>query len=213
MKMLWLGGGSPPFFLHIRCKLQEGQEVEKECASLGIGVAVVAVAVAVVIGSLILHINVGDDVGFDKDIGAGKERQVLAVDDGDVLFLVMKCIGLLLLLLLLLHTLNLEPHFEADDDGDDDDSFEDPDSGPFAFPLPAFDGAPHFSLVVSRFFVLPLLSTSLLLLGQLPQYRNLILLLPLPKAPAIQFPQFHYPKPPAKPPKLKINVKQEKQNT
>lgn len=53
----------------------------------------------------------------------------------------------LLLFLLLLHTLNLEVGLGFDAaaaDDDDDDSFEDPDSAPCAFPLPAFNRATHF---------------------------------------------------------------------
>lgn len=83
---------------------------------------------------LILHTNVGDG----GDIGPGNGRLLalaLAVDDGDILFLVTENLGLLVLLLLL-HTLDFDDG--GDDDDDDDDSFEDPESGPFAFPLPAF---------------------------------------------------------------------------
>jgi hypothetical protein len=161
---LWLAGGSLPFFLHIRWKLllKKGQEEERKSASSRVGVAAL-----VVVSRLNLHTNVGDG-----DIGRGYGSLALALalapddDDEEILFPVRENLGLLLLLLLLLHTLNLELLVGFDGG---DDSFEDPDSGPCAFPLPAFNGAPHFFLVVFLCcFALPFLPTSLLLLVQLP---------------------------------------------
>lgn len=96
--------------------------------------------VAAVVVRLILHTNVGDGTGFDGGSGVGNRR--MPVDDSDFLFVATVNIGLLLLLLL--HALNLELGFDGDDD---DDSFEDPDSDPCAFPLPAFKGAARFFLV------------------------------------------------------------------
>jgi hypothetical protein len=138
--------------LHIRCELKKGQEEVSKSASLGVGVVVL---VALPVSRLILHTNVGD--GGDIVPGNGRWALALALalavddddDDGNILLLVRENLGLLLLLLLLvlLHTLNLELGFDDGDD-DDDDSFEDPDSGPCTFPLPAFNGEAHFFLVV-----------------------------------------------------------------
>lgn len=94
-----------------------------------------------VVGSLVLHKNDGEVVGFDGGSGAGIGKLALADDASDLLFVVKANLGLLLHLPLL-HALNLELNFDADDD-----SFEDPVSGPCAFPLPAFNGAAHFFLV------------------------------------------------------------------
>lgn len=53
---------------------------------------------------------------------------------------------------------------------DDDDSFEDPDSGPCAFPVPAFNGGHFFLLVGCWFFTLSLLPNFLLLSVLLPPH-------------------------------------------
>lgn len=127
-------------------------KIKSESASLGF---------VVVRMSLGLHTKTVDDFGSGID-GNGK-LGLDAVDDGDdFLFVVMENLDGVLLLLLL-SDLNL---------GNNDDSFEDPDSVPCAFPLPAFNGTANFFLVGCGFFTLLFLpsstSTLLLLLVQLP---------------------------------------------
>ncbi|GLU15422.1 hypothetical protein SLE2022_319160 [Rubroshorea leprosula] len=79
-------------------------------------------------------------------------------------------VGLLLLLLLLL-LLNLEPGFDgAAEDDDEDDSFGDPDSSPFAFPVPAFNGEHFFLLMGCWLFTLSLLPDFLFLTVLLPPH-------------------------------------------
>lgn len=67
-----------------------------------------------------------------------------------------------LLPLLLLLVLNLKPDFAEDED---DDCFEDPESSPFGFPVPAFNGE---VLMGCWFFTLFLLLDFLLLIVLLP---------------------------------------------
>lgn len=101
---------------------------------------IVSLGFVVVRVSLGLHTKTVDDFGSGIDGGiAGNGKLGLdAVDGDDFLFVVMENLDGVLLLLLLLSGLNL---------GNNDDSFEDPDSVPCAFPLPAFNGTANFFLV------------------------------------------------------------------
>ncbi|XVF04308.1 hypothetical protein REPUB_Repub05bG0071400 [Reevesia pubescens] len=113
-----------------------------------------------------LHTNVGLVVVV-VEIGILEDTD----DVGKGSFLV-GFLATLLLLLLLLYDLNLELDFVDDDvvADDDDDSFEDPDSGPCAFPVPAFNGGHLFLLVGCWFFTLSLLPNFLLLSVLLPPH-------------------------------------------
>ncbi|XVE80046.1 hypothetical protein DITRI_Ditri14bG0107600 [Diplodiscus trichospermus] len=120
-----------------------------------------------------LHTNVGLAVvviGFLADIDDGEKESF------PVGFLVAL---LLLRLRLLVYDLNLKLGFDFDAADvvvvvavvDDDDSFEDPDSGPCAFPVPAFNGGHlSFLLVGCWFFTLSLLPNFLLLSVLLPPH-------------------------------------------
>lgn len=154
--------------MHIRCSVR--QKLKKTKASKTVSsVAVEAEADAVYLN---LHTNGGLVVvvagfaGFESKDGSGREKLGAFVENlGRLLRL------LLLLLLPQLHALNSQLGFAAAAADDSDDSFEDPDSGPFAFPLPAFNGQ-HFILLVascSRFLasLFSFLAASLLLLVQL----------------------------------------------
>lgn len=140
-------------------------------------VSCVAAEEAVVV-SLIFDGNVGFGLlGFVYfgDIVDGQERML--VDDADTLLEIGDRVLVFLLLRFLLHVLNLGLCFDVDDDdddGDNDDSFEDPDSGPSAFSVPAFNGG-HFSLVGGGCFFTTLslrllLNLFLLLVQLLPPF-------------------------------------------
>lgn len=114
-----------------------------------------------------LVVVVAGFAGFESTDGGGHEKLGAFVEN------LGRLLRLLLLLLLLpqLHALNSQLDFAAAADDDSDDSFEDPDSGPLAFPLPAFNGQ-HFILLVascSRLLasLFSFLADSLLLLVQL----------------------------------------------
>ena len=98
---------------------------------------IVSLGFVVVRVSLGLHTKTVDDFGSGIDGGiAGNGKLGLdAVDGDDFLFVVMENLDGVVLLL---SDLNL---------GNNDDSFEDPDSVPCAFPLPAFNGTANFFLV------------------------------------------------------------------
>lgn len=108
-------------------------ELKLKSESVSLGFVVVRV-------SLGLHTKPVDDFGSGIDGGiAGNGKLGLGAvdddDDDDFLFVVMENLDDVLLLL---SDLNL---------GNNDDSFEDPDSVPCAFPLPAFNGTANFFLV------------------------------------------------------------------
>ncbi|KAF3960265.1 hypothetical protein CMV_015004 [Castanea mollissima] len=99
----------------------------------------VSLGFVVVRVSLGLHTKTVDDFGPGIDGGiAGNGKLGLGAvddDDDDFLFVVMENLDGVVVLL---SDLNL---------GNNDDSFEDPDSVPCAFPLPAFNGTANFFLV------------------------------------------------------------------
>ena len=100
-------------------------KIKSESVSLGFVVVRV---------SLGLRTKTADDFGSGIDGGiAGNGK--LGLDGDDFLFVVMENLDGVVLLL---SDLNL---------GNNDDSFEDPDSVPCAFPLPAFNGTANFFLV------------------------------------------------------------------
>lgn len=171
---MWLAAASLPYFWHVGLPAPEVLEKKRRMASKSVSWAVAEEENVGAVYAYLFYARNGRS-GLDGTVSVGDtdDRQERVSVDLDDLVLV---VPLLLLLLLLLHVLNrvlcsggaAADAGVDDEDEDDDDSFEDPDSDPCAFSVPAFNGG-HFYLKAGgcSFTILP--NIFLLLVQSLPQ--------------------------------------------